>query len=114
MFEKRKHPLATRTIFYKRLAKSLFFATILMFVSLVIGVLGYHFICKLTWIDALVNASMILGGMGEIDNINTVSGKIFISIYALYSGITFLSASAILMAPIFHRIMHTFHLDVDE
>lgn len=114
MFEKRKHPLASRATFYRRLAKSLLFATLLMVLSLLMGVMGYHYICELSWIDSLVNASMILGGMGEIDNITTASGKIFISIYALYSGITFLSASAILMAPIFHRIMHTFHLDIDK
>lgn len=85
-----------------------------MFISLLIGILGYHFICKLSWLDSLVNASMILGGMGEIDIIQSNSGKVFISLYALYSGITFLSASAIIMAPIFHRVMHRFHLDVDE
>lgn len=85
-----------------------------MFISLFIGILEYHFICKLSWLDSLVNASMILGGMGEIDMIQSNSGKVFISLYALYSGITFLSASAIIMAPIFHRVMHRFHLDVDE
>lgn len=114
MFEKRKHPLASKRKFLKRLAKSALFATILMFASLFIGVLGYHFICGLSWIDSLVNASMILGGMGEVDMISSNSGKVFISLYALYSGITFLSSSAILMAPVFHRLMHTFHIDVEE
>jgi hypothetical protein len=82
--------------------------------SLAIGVLGYHTLENLSWLDALVNASMILGGMGPVNALHTAAGKIFASLYALYSGIIFLVVVGILFAPIYHRFLHRFHLEFGE
>ena len=80
-------------------------------VSLAVGMCGYHFLEKLPWIDALLNASMILGGMGPVDPIKTFAGKIFASFYALYSGLAIISVAGLLLAPIVHRFLHKFHVD---
>jgi hypothetical protein len=72
---------------------------------------GYHFLEQLPWIDALLNASMILGGMGPVDPIKTEAGKIFASCYALYSGLAIISVAGLLLAPVVHRFLHKFHLD---
>ena len=82
--------------------------------SLSIGVLGYHLLEGLPWLDALLNASMILGGMGPVDALRTDGGKLFASIYALYSGLVVLVAAGILLAPIAHRVMHRMHMDENE
>lgn len=80
--------------------------------SLALGVLGYHLLAGLSWLDALVNASMILTGMGPVDGIKTVAGKLFASFYALFSGVAFLTIVAVLLAPAVHRFLHRFHLDL--
>ena len=82
--------------------------------SLTLGVLGYHLLEGLPWLDALLNASMILGGMGPVDALRTDGGKLFASIYALYSGLVVLVAAGILLAPIAHRIMHRMHMRTDD
>ena len=82
----------------------------LLLVSLAIGMLGYHFFENLSWIDSLLNASMILGGMGPVSPLQTNAGKIFASFYAIYSGVILLASVGILIAPIFHRFLHRFHL----
>ena len=79
--------------------------------SLALGVIGYHVLEGLSWVDALVNASMILGGMGPVNELHTTAGKLFASFYALYSGIVFLAAAGILFAPVYHRFLHSFHLE---
>jgi hypothetical protein len=83
-------------------------------VSLGIGVVGYHGVGHLSWIDALLNASMILGGMGPVDPIHTTGGKLFASFYALYSGLVLIAATGILLAPFLHRLVHKFHLEKDD
>ena len=80
--------------------------------SLALGMLGYHFLARLTWLDALVNASMILTGMGPVDQMTTVGAKLFASFYALFSGVAFLTIVAVLLAPAVHRFLHRFHLDL--
>ncbi len=80
--------------------------------SLALGVLGYHLLGGLSWLDALVNASMILTGMGPVNEIATVGGKLFASFYALFSGVAFLTIVAVLLAPAVHRFLHRFHLDL--
>ena len=80
-------------------------------VSLFIGVCGYHFLEGLPWIDSLLNASMILGGMGPVDPLHTKAGKLFASFYALYSGLAIISVAGLLIAPIAHRLLHHFHLE---
>ena len=115
MYEKRREPLLTRSEFLFRLVRHGGLALGILLASLAIGVLGYHFFESLTWVDALVNASMILGGMGPVNELHTTVGKLFASAYALYSGIVFLVIAGVLFAPVYHRFLHRFHLeDTDE
>lgn len=114
MYEHRKQPLAKKSVFAKRLALNGMIGLTLLFFSLGIGMLGYHFLENLSWIDSLLNASMILGGMGPVDSLKTNAGKLFASFYALYSGVILLASVGILMTPIFHRFMHHFHLAEDK
>jgi len=86
----------------------------IVFFSLVLGILGYHFFEKLRWLDALLNASMILTGMGPVDQLQTTGGKLFASFYALFSGIVFITTAGLLLAPLMHRLMHKFHLETGE
>lgn len=110
MYEHHKQPLAKRSVFAKRLALNAIFGLILLMFSLGIGVFGYHFLENLSWIDSLLNASMILGGMGPVNSLQTDAGKIFASFYAIYSGVILLASVGILATPIFHRFLHKFHL----
>ena len=79
--------------------------------SLLLGMAGYHWLEGLSWLDSLVNASMLLGGMGPVNGIQTNAGKVFASFCALYSGIVFLIVVGIMFAPLFHRFLHRFHLE---
>lgn len=80
-------------------------------VALGIGVAGYHWIAGLAWVDSLLNASMILGGMGPVDALTSDAAKIFASVYALFSGVVFISAMAVILSPALHRVLHKFHLE---
>ena len=95
--------------FYFRILTSILRAFILVFVSLTFGVFGYHYIENMAWVDAILNASMILGGMGPVDQMKTIEGKLFASFYALYSGIVLIGLMGILLTPVFHRVLHKFH-----
>lgn len=110
MYEHHRQPLASRQVFVRRLANNGLIAFVLLAFSLVIGILGYHFFENLSWIDSLLNASMILGGMGPVNVMQTDAGKIFASFYAIYSGVILLASIGVLAAPIFHRFLHRFHL----
>ena len=110
MYEHHKQPLAKRSVFAKRLARNGVIGLLLLLFSLGMGMLGYHFLENLSWIDSLLNASMILGGMGPVNPLQTDAGKIFASFYALYSGVILLASVGILATPIFHRFLHHFHL----
>jgi len=110
MFETKSEPLLPRGQFLLRMARSFGVTLIVIFVSLVLGSVGYRYFAGLTWIDALLNASMILTGMGPVDQMTTTGGKLFASFYALYSGIAFLTLMAIILAPLIHRLLHKFHL----
>src|SRR5512135_3941673 len=113
-FEHHTQPLATQTEFVRRMLRfGLVTAGIILF-SLGIGILGYHYLESLSWIDSLLNASMIVGGMGPVNNLQTNAGKIFASFYALYSGIILLASVGILITPVFHRFLHRFHLELDD
>jgi hypothetical protein len=83
----------------------------LIAVSLVIGMLGYHVFERLSWIDSFLNASMLLGGMGPVEQPQTYAGKLFAGLYALYCGLAVIAVAAILLAPIVHRFLHSFHLE---
>ena len=106
--------LASKRKFYARLIKSFILSFIIVFCALFIGVLGYHFIAGLGWIDAFLNAAMILGGMGPVNALETNAAKLFAAFYALFSGIVFVSVSAVLIAPLIHRFLHKFHLEDTE
>lgn len=110
MYEHHKQPLAKQSVFAKRLALNGVIGFVLLAFSLGVGMIGYHFFEGLSWIDSLLNASMILGGMGPVTPLETVAGKIFASSYALYSGVVLLASVGILATPIFHRFLHRFHL----
>ena len=97
--------------FIKRSLRFAGYSVVILFVSLGIGVAGYHCIAKLNWIDSLLNASMILTGMGPVAPLSGVAAKVFASAYALFSGIAFLSTVAILFAPAAHRMLHFLHMD---
>jgi hypothetical protein len=114
MYEHYKQPLASDKVFAKRLISNGAIAAAIVLVSLGLGILGYHFLENIPWVDALLNASMILGGMGPVTPMQTTAGKIFASFYALYSGIVLIASIAVLAAPIFHRFMHHFHLQVED
>jgi hypothetical protein len=110
MYEHHKQPLATRKVFAQRLTINALIGLLLLGFSLLLGMVGYHFLESLSWIDSLLNASMILGGMGPVNAIKTDDGKLFASFYAIYSGVILLASVGILIAPIFHRFLHHFHL----
>ena len=110
-----KHTLAPAKVFYRRLWKNALFGVLLMGLSLLIGVIGYKLtIPEFDWYDSLLNASMILSGMGPMVDekiILTHGAKVFASLYALFSGVTFISTIGILIAPIAHRFFHKLHLE---
>jgi len=99
MYERHHQPLASRKVFASRLLR-----------NGLIGLLLILFSEKLSWLDSLLNASMILSGMGPVNPVQTTAGKLFASFYALYSGIVPLTAAGVLAAPILHRFLHHFHL----
>lgn len=111
MFEQFTSPLASKKVYRQRVIKSGKFAFIIFITSLSIGISGYHFIAGMSWVDAFLNASMILGGMGEVSALHTDAAKIFAGCYALFSGVTFLSSMAIFLSPVVHRILHKLHVD---
>jgi len=79
--------------------------------SLCLGILGYHFIAGFNWVDSLLNAAMILTGMGPVGTLNSDAAKLFATAYALFSGVIFITATGILLSPIFHRVLHRFHIE---
>ncbi len=111
MYERRQQPLRPGRKFMARVARSALWAAGLIGVSLLIGTVGYHTLGHLDWVDAVLNASMILGGMGPVDRIESTPGKLFASAYALYSGFALLGSVGVLLAPLFHRFLHRFHLE---
>ena len=112
--ERRHQPLAPRRVFMQRVLVYLGFSIVIIACSLGIGILGYHFTEHLSWLDSLLNASMILGGMGPVDTIHSDIGKVFASFYALFAGMVFLVAVGVVFAPIVHRFLHSFHVAPDD
>lgn len=104
-------PLRPLWHFLKHLGFNILIGLSIILSSLWLGVLGYHHYEKMSWVDAYVNASMILSGMGPLTPLKTEGGKIFAGTYALFSGIIFLIVMAIILAPIIHRFLHRFHLE---
>lgn len=113
MFERRSEALLPRHKFSQRLLKFSGFSVSLIGTSLAIGMLGYHTIGGLPWLDAFLNASMILTGMGPVDRMETAPAKLFAAFYALFSGVVFLSAATLVATPFLHRFLHRFHLEME-
>ena len=111
MYERRKQPLLSRARFTKRVIRHFTLALLVLAIGLGIGVLGYHWLGELNWIDSLLNASMILGGMGPVDTLHSSAAKMFASCCALFSGLAFIGIASVIIAPFAHRILHRFNLD---
>src|SRR4051812_12606373 len=114
MFESKHEPLLPRKRFFVRFARSIAVAATFVVPSWVLGILGYHFFENLSWLDATLNAAMILTGMGPVNPIQTVGGKLFASFYALFSGVVFITTAGLLLAPLAHRVIHHFHLEMES
>ena len=110
LLERRHEALLPRRLFLWRLAQWCTAAIAVVLGSLAVGICGYHYLGGLAWIDSLLNASMILGGMGPVDTIKTDAGKIFASVYALYSGLALIAVVGLMLTPILHRLLHKFHI----
>jgi hypothetical protein len=110
-FEHHSQPLLHMRGFVVRVLTFIGYALLLIISALAVGILGYHFFVDLNWLDAFLNAAMILSGMGPVDPITTGSGKWFASFYALLSGLVFAVTTGIIIFPIIHRVMHRLHLE---
>ena len=109
MFEHRSKPLLPRQQFYVRLARSVGIGLLVIVFALGFGMVGYRAFEGMSWVDAFVNAAMILSGMGPLSTLQTEGGKIFAGCYALFSGLAFVAILGIIFAPVFHRFLHRFH-----
>jgi TRAP-type C4-dicarboxylate transport system permease small subunit len=109
MYEPAYKPLLSRSAFVQRLLRQLLLVIALIAISLVAGAAGYHVLENYTWVDSFLNASMLLGGMGEVNELKTDGGKIFASIYALYSQLFMLICGGLMLLPVLHRLIHHFH-----
>ena len=114
MFESRNKHLLPRKEYFRRIAHHAAMGVVVIIVSLGIGMTGYHTLEKQPWIDAFVNAAMILSGMGPVTTLQTDAGKIFAGFYALFSGIALITVLGIIFAPVIHRFLHKFHLEDKE
>lgn len=111
MYESKRQPPLKPRQFAARLLLHLAGAAVLLAVSLLIGIAGYMTFENLSLLDALLNAAMLLGGMGPVNAPVTPAGKVFASAYALYAGLVFIVTAALLLTPVVHRLLHRFHWD---
>jgi hypothetical protein len=114
MYESKSKPLLPIHLFYRRVLKNIVFASGILAICLIIGLIGFHYTANASWIDAFHNSSMLLSGMGPVINIESNGGKIFSSLYALFSGVVFITNIGIILAPIMHRLYHRLHLEEDD
>jgi len=111
MFERKHETVASPGVFAKRMVGAVGLSLGLILPALFIGIAGYHWIDKLNWVDSLLEASMILGGMGPVNPLRNDAAKIFASCYALFSGLVLIGVMGIILTPITHRLLHKFHLE---
>ncbi len=111
MSEKRTPKLLPRREFIRRLGWSVAAGGVLILFSLTIGMIGYHVVGELPWIDAFLDASMILSGMGPMSTLHTDAAKLFAGFYAIYCGIALIGTTGVILAPVIHRALHKFHLE---
>jgi hypothetical protein len=114
MYENRHSRPISRKQFVRRLSRNIFFAFIVLVFSLALGTAGYHELGHLSWIDSFYNSSMIIAGMGPANELGSGMAKLFASFYAIYCGVAFLSVSAMVLVPVFHRVLHKFHFKTDD
>jgi hypothetical protein len=113
-FERQHQPLLTRQAFLRRVAVYAAATLVVVVIGLAIGMIGYHELEGLSWIDAYLNAAMILGGMGPVAELHTTAGKVFAGTYAILSGFVLLVAAGLLVTPLLHRLLHHFHLEQES
>ncbi len=113
-FEHLGQPIASRRRFFRRLGANAALALAFIAASLAAGMAGYHWLGGLGWVDAFLNAAMILSGMGPVDNLTNDAAKIFAGMYAIYSGLLVVATSALIFAPVLHRLLHRMHLKSDQ
>lgn len=114
MYESKAHPPISRRRFLRRLLNHFVAALALLFGSLALGMTGYEYFENLPWRDAFLNAAMLLGGMGPVNDPGTDGGKLFAGFYALYAGLVFLVSAGLVFTPIVHRLMHKFHWEQEQ
>lgn len=114
MYEARVHPLISRARFARRVLLHFAAALAVLSLSLALGMVGYEYFENLSWRDAFLNTSMLIGGMGPVDPPKTDGGKVFAGLYALYAGLVFLAAAGLVLAPMLHRLLHKFHWEQDQ
>jgi hypothetical protein len=113
-YEHISQPIAKLPLYLRRQLRSLAVGLVLIGIALYIGMLGYHILLRLSWIDSYENAAMILSGMGPLANAETFAGKLFAGTYALFSGFAVLIIAAVIAAPLVHRFLHRLHADSDK
>jgi|SRR5690349_15652801 hypothetical protein len=113
-YESMKDPMLDRKAFFRRLRVHLSYSGMLVLLSLIVGTVGFKAFARCAWIDAFLNASMLLGGMGPIGTFDSTGAKLFAALYALYAGLVFLIVASFLFAPVFHRVLHRFHIEHDD
>jgi hypothetical protein len=111
MFESRGHRLVSSHVFAWRMFMTLLLTFAIIAAALSIGVVGYHYLARFSWVDSILNASMILGGMGPVGELPNDDAKLFASAYAIFSGLVFISVMGLMLGPLAHRMLHKFHLD---
>jgi hypothetical protein len=112
IFEHHKQPLVSRSVFLKRVAKCFWVAFLLLAVTISMGALVYHYVEGFSWVDAAMNAIMVMTGLGLTDTLHSTPAKIFTCFYAIITAIVFYMVLAIIFAPLIHRFLHSFHLEM--
>lgn len=110
-YERRSDPLLARNLFLIRVGRHVLLALGIMLLFLAVGMVGYHYFANLPWLDAVLNASMILSGMGPVSPLTTPAAKAFATVYALFSGLVFAFVTGIIISPILHRVFHNLHIE---
>ena len=113
-FERRGQPVASRRKFLVRMSIAIGLWLFLTLVGLAIGIAGYAFFEGMSFVDAFVNAAMILSGMGPMGELKTTGGKVFAGLYAIFSGLIIIIATGFVLAPVFHRVLHRFHVETSK
>ncbi len=113
MYERRSDPLLPPPRFLRRLGLHLLGAAGIILTSLALGTVGYHALGEQAWIDAFLNAAMLLGGMGQVGDLPTTAGKLFAAVFALYAGLVLIAVTTLILAPVLHRVLHSVHLEDD-